>query len=71
MSAINTTGWQEGIYTIKASFAGTASCESSSDEATLTVASPGEAATGGGWYTLPGSGRANFGFTVEIFQVAK
>jgi hypothetical protein len=29
------------------------------------VSSPGAAATGGGWYTLSGSGRVNFGFTVR------
>jgi hypothetical protein len=65
MSAVSTTGWQEGIYDLNAIFAGTSSCDPSSDEATLTVASPGNAATGGGWYTLSGSGRVNFGFTVR------
>jgi CSLREA domain-containing protein len=65
MSAANTTGWQEGIYAITASFAGTIGCDPSSDSATLTVASPGNSATGGGWYTLPGSGRINFGFNVR------
>lgn len=65
LGALNTTGWQDGIYTITASFAGTANCLSSTDQATLTVASPGNSATGGGWYTLPGSGRINFGFTVR------
>ena len=34
-------------------------------QATLTVASPGNSATGGGWYTLSGSGRINFGFNVR------
>ena len=29
------------------------------------MASPGAAASGGGWYTLSGSGRVNFGFTVR------
>jgi hypothetical protein len=65
LAAISTTGWQEGIYDLTATFSGTASCLASSDEATLTVASPGESATGGGWYTLSGSGRLNFGFTVR------
>ena len=62
---ISTSGWLEDVYTITASFAGTSSCDSSSDEATLTVASPGDSANGGGWYTLTGSGRSNFGFTVR------
>lgn len=65
LGAVNTTGWMEGIYTIRADFAGTPGCEASFDEATLTVASPGNSATGGGWYTLPGSGRVNFGFNVR------
>ena len=65
LGSINTTGWIEGIYTIRAEFAGTALCVLSYDEATLTVASPGNSATGGGWYTLPGSGRINFGFNVR------
>jgi hypothetical protein len=63
--AIATGTWQEGVYDLTASFAGTASCDPSSDEATLTVASPGTAGNGGGWYTLSGSGRVNFGFTVR------
>ena len=60
-----TTGWAEGVYTVNANFAGTPSCSGSSDEATLTVASAGDSANGGGWYTLSGSGRINFGFTVQ------
>lgn len=35
------------------------------DDATLTLASPGDAATGGGWYTLSGNGRISFGFVVH------
>jgi hypothetical protein len=70
MSPVNTTGWVEGIYTIKAIYAGSASCVASLDEASLTVASPGTAANGGGWYTLSGSGRINFGFTVRKADAA-
>jgi CSLREA domain-containing protein len=65
MGSVNTAGWQEGIYELYASFAGTSNCDPSSDQATLTVASPGNSANGGGWYTLSGSGRVNFGFTVR------
>ncbi len=65
MAPIGTTGWLEGVYTINATFAGTAACDTSSDSATLTVAGPGDSANGGGWYTLSGSGRINFGFTVS------
>lgn len=61
----STTGWLEGAYVLTARFVGTASCAGSFDESTLTVASPGAAAAGGGWYTLSGSGRTNFGFVVQ------
>lgn len=64
-AAINTTGWLEGQYTITASFAATASCAASSYEASLAVASPGAAASGGGWFNLSGAGRSNFGFNVR------
>jgi hypothetical protein len=62
---VSTSNWQEGIYEITASFAGAIGCDPSSDSATLTVAKPGNSATGGGWYTLSGSGRVNFGFNVR------
>jgi hypothetical protein len=62
---ITTSGWREGVYTITASFAGTTSCGLSSYSTTLTVASPGDAANGGGWYSVSGSGRVNFGLTVH------
>ena len=65
MTAVSTTGWLEGVYSITARFAGTAYCDPSSYTATLTVAAPGTSANGGGWYALSGSGRINFGFTVR------
>jgi hypothetical protein len=65
LPTITTNGWQEGTYLLTTTFVGTATCLASSDTATLTVASPGAAASGGGWYTLSGSGRSNFGFTVR------
>jgi len=64
LSPIDTDGWISGVYTVIAR-----TCDSNvtnaRDEATFTVADPGDAATGGGWYTLGGSGRVNFGFTVR------
>lgn len=42
-----------------------AAANAASLKAVRMVASPGAAATGGGWYTLSGSGRVNFGFTVR------
>jgi hypothetical protein len=62
---LSTAGWQEGVYTLTAAFAGDGNCVGSSDSATLTVAVPGEAANGGSWYTLAASGRVNLGFTVR------
>lgn len=64
-AGISTTNWIEGAYTLTATYTGPAGCSTSCDTATLTVASPGAAANGGGWYTLPGSGRINFGFVVH------
>jgi Big-like domain-containing protein len=63
--SVSTSGWLEGVYTISASYAGSSSCDAAADSATLTLASAGDAASGGGWYTLSGSGRVNFGFTVK------
>jgi len=63
---IATSGWQDGVYEIMASYAGIPNaCAAATDTATLTIAAPGAAATGGGWYTLSGSGRVNFGMTVK------
>jgi hypothetical protein len=62
---INTTGWSEGVYTVRVRFAGTASCDASFDDATLVISLPGQSSSGGGWYTLPGSGRLNFGYVVN------
>lgn len=64
--SVSTTSWQEGVYTVSASFAGTAGCDASGDpNGTVVVAGPGDSASGGGWYTLQGSGRSNFGFVVK------
>jgi hypothetical protein len=66
--AVGTTGWRPGVYSVTATFAGGTSCAPSSSSATFTVASPGDAAHGGGWYSLAGSGRVNAGFTVRRVQ---
>jgi hypothetical protein len=65
-SGISTSGWQDGVYEVTASYPGSpGACDAATDTAVLTIASPGAAATGGGWYTLAGSGRVNFGMTVK------
>jgi hypothetical protein len=56
------------VYAIRAEFIETANCAGSYDEATLLVAEPGQAANGGGWYTLAGNGRVNFGFNVKLVK---
>jgi hypothetical protein len=65
--ALQTTNWTVGaVYTVTASYAGAAACLASSDSTgTLIVSSPGDSADGGGWYTVAGSGRSNFGFVVN------
>jgi hypothetical protein len=64
--AISTNNWTiEGAFTITAKFEGGGACLASEDDATLTIAQPGCPATGGGWYTLSGSGRNNFGSQVR------
>jgi hypothetical protein len=67
-TSVSTSGWLEGVYEVTAVFTGTDYCAESSDLATLTVAQRGDAAMGGGWYTLSGAGRVNFGFTVRKVQ---
>ncbi len=63
--AVSTAGWTlPEAYEVTAQFAGTDTCAASSDLSTVTVARPGEAARGGGWYTLDGSGRNDFSFAV-------
>jgi hypothetical protein len=64
-AGVPTAGWIEGTYTVSAVAPGSDSCAGALDDAILTVATPGTAASGGGFYTLAGSGRVSFGFTVR------
>lgn len=60
------TPWIEGPYDILVHYGGTQNqCLGSDDQGTLTITNPGDSANGGGWYTLPGSGRSNFGFVIN------
>ncbi len=63
LAPISTADWEPGVYTIIARTDDT-NVSLSQDEATFTLASPGDAASGGGWYTQSGIGRINFGFNV-------
>jgi predicted outer membrane repeat protein len=65
LSPVSAGGWLGGVYDLTATFAGAADCLGSADTATLSVASPGDAAYGGGRYSLNGSDRINFAFTVR------
>jgi len=58
--------WREGVYTITATVAPRRGCAGATDSTTLTVAAPGTAASGAGWYTLPGNGRVSFGLTARL-----
>lgn len=65
-----TDGWKEGVYAVTASFtgaagSGSAACTPSFDTAIVTVAASGSTAHGAGWYSLGGSGRIGFGFTIR------
>jgi hypothetical protein len=68
---VSTTGWTLGAFDVLVEVAETANCAAADNEAAadvVTVASPGAAATGGGWYFWRDSGagkRVSFGFTVS------
>jgi hypothetical protein len=61
----STNHWLEGVYMINAAFSSTTNCLGSTDQGILTVGSAGDSANGGGWYTVSGSGRVNFGFVIQ------
>jgi hypothetical protein len=70
---VSTTGWTLGAFDVLVEVAESSdgNCAAADNEAAMdviTVASPGDAATGGGWYFWKDSGagkRVNFGFTVS------
>lgn len=69
---VSTTGWLAGEFDVLVEVAGSsdgncASADNAGAMDVVTVASPGDAATGGGWYFWKDAGaskRVNFGFTV-------
>lgn len=62
--------WPEGVYTVTARYAGNDTCAAAMDATVFTVAAPGTAASGGGWYSVPSAGRVNVGFTVRAVKGA-
>ena len=62
--AVSATGWADGVYTVTASYAGTANCLASSSTASVAVTVPGQLAFGAGRYTVPAAGPTSFAFAV-------
>jgi hypothetical protein len=62
---VATTGWLPGVYTLSVDSAASGGCPAAHDQATFTYAPAGKSAGGGGWYSLPGSGRVNFAFEIN------
>jgi len=68
---VSTTGWTPGEFDVLVQVAESGNCTAADNAAAMdliTVASPGAAATGGGWYFWKESGaakRVNFGFAVS------
>ena len=63
-ASVSTSGWQPGVYTVTASYAGTANCGASTATGPLVVTTPGLAAAGAVSYVLPGTGTVNADFIV-------
>jgi hypothetical protein len=62
----STSGWLPDVYEVTATYAGDSNIVGCDDDATLVVADPGAAATGGGF--IQDNGRLNFGFTVKLVE---
>ncbi len=61
---VSTAYWLEGTYVVTVTYAGDLNCKTSYDDTgTVTVATGGDSASGGGWYSQ--NGRVNFGFVVQ------
>jgi hypothetical protein len=73
------TDWMPGTYEVRVEADEAANCLAAATQAgetLVTIASPGDAATGGGWYQLPppfsgASKRVNFGFTTRWDKASK
>jgi|HubBroStandDraft_5_1064220.scaffolds.fasta_scaffold03959_4 hypothetical protein len=68
--SVSTAGWQNGVYTLTATYAGATvgavNCPAATTSASLAVTVSGQAAVGDGWYSIPGAGLTNFGFVVAL-----
>ena len=67
-TAVSTSGWEDGVYTVTVSYSGATIGAIVSAPATTTaplaVTSAGQFAFGDGWYSVPGVGQTSFGFVV-------
>ncbi|HUB70985.1 MAG TPA: hypothetical protein VL984_11235 [Acidimicrobiales bacterium] len=74
-ASVSTTGWQDGVYAITASYAGATvgavSCPAATTTGSLAVTVPGQLAFGYGWYNVNGLGATNFGFVVSLAPHSK
>jgi hypothetical protein len=68
--SVSTGGWESGVYTLTASYAGATVgavvCPAATTSASLTVTVAGQLAYGAGSYKVPGVGQASFGFVVAL-----
>ena len=68
--SVNTAGWENGVYTITASYAGATVgaviCPAARTSASLAVTVPGQVAFGDGLYNIPNVGQTSFGFVVAL-----
>jgi hypothetical protein len=68
--SVSTTGWESGVYTITASYAGatvgSVICPAATTSASVAVTVPGQLAFGDGSYAIPGVGQTSFGFVVAL-----
>ncbi len=68
--SVSTAGWESGVYTLTASYAGATVgavvCPAATTSASLTVTVAGQLAYGAGSYRVPGVGQASFGFVVAL-----
>ncbi len=68
--SVSTAGWENGVYTITASYAeatvGPVICPAATTSASVAVTVPGQVAFGDGSYNIPALGKTSFGFVVAL-----
>jgi large repetitive protein len=68
--SVSTAGWENGVYTLTATYAGATAgavtCPPATTSASLAVTVSGQVAYGAGVYTVPGAGPTSFAFVVAL-----